>query len=158
MNKFANCKDVGDLNPDDVDGISYILTSFIMAHRREGNYDKAFQCMLQLEDLLKKRGIKDTIEVAECHHSLGCEYIDRQDYFKARTYLQNTVRICKTLEDNEQTFDVMVQGMQQLGYVYMKTNQEKKALEVFDAILARADEIPEDIKPKILQEISEQRQ
>jgi len=150
MERFASCKDITLLGSHEIEWIFSVLSSLEAAHRNEGNSNKAFRYLTEVENLYNKLGIKDTFEVAHCHYLLASTYLDRQDYPKAKEYLDNIDRICKLLGNNKEAKSLMVQNWTTLGNLYLRINEEDKAMEHFNAALARTHDVYKEQLPGIL--------
>jgi len=150
MNRYVACKDLRLLNSDDIQWVSSILSHLMVAHRDQGDREKAYRYMTELEDLQNRLGIKDTYDVANCHFMLGCEYLDRQDFTKANEYSESTDRICKLLGNDEPGKSLKIQNWNLQAAVYWRMNQEERALEMYYAILANTHEVVEPALPGLL--------
>jgi len=150
MERFASCKDITLLGSHEIEWIFSVLSNLEAAHRNQGNSNKAFRYLTEVENLYDKLGIKDTFEVAHCHYLLASTYLDRQDYPKAKEYLDNIDRICKLLGNNKEAKSLMVQNWTTLGNLYLRINEEEKALEHFNAALAKTHHVFKEQLPGIL--------
>jgi len=149
MNKYATCKDLKLLEPAEVEWISNLFCDLMEAYWENGDHEKALKYLKEADDFQNKVGIKDTYDNAYCHFMGANIYSKRQDYVKAKEYLEDVERICKLLDENNQvsleekkeTRNLRVQSWQALGAVYYSTNQEEKTFELYDAVLANIQDV-----------------
>jgi len=146
MAKYAAFK--GDLmsllENDQVERISDILFDLAENQLEQGNIEKARTYLTERLDLYQKAGIRDIVDIAHTRYTLACLSLDNGDINQTvEDHLNEAQRICRLHSEDAFGKQILLGIWSEFGEIYQKRGETDKAIEIFQSILERADEIPE---------------
>lgn len=144
MNTFLGELDVADsllnqtienlhqIENDTLLGLAYHLLG--LNHQFNANNDFAIRFYLKAIETNEKLGLKE--EMLKQLNNIGVIYRDENDYDNALKYLEKCLLLSKQISNTQMEFI----SYGNIGYIYMKQNRNKEALNRFNHVIDNADE------------------
>lgn len=151
LEKYITQKhDLNLLTPDEMKSIFKHLHFLSTAHKNAGNLQKAFEYLLEKDEIFQRAGIKDTYDVALNYSEMASILMSKGKFKEGEKYLNEVDRICQLLGDEDKAVkSMMIVNLHALARVE-GTRDKDKALKLFKSILKKIDGVEESVQPELL--------
>ena len=152
--KYVACKeDARLLDRDERMWLEWGLYELSFAHKEAGNLDKAYKYLSDMNAISKKIGRKENISLALNYYEMTSILITQGNWIKAENCANEVSRICKLLGDDPDVKSLIIKNYHHLAQIEVAQKNQDKALELYNLILEKIDDVLEPARPYLLTKV-----
>jgi len=150
LKKYRTCQDTSLFSQEEAQRILSLFQCFAAVYVVRKDMKKAHTYLIKADEICQKLNIGHTLEYAALYYAVVCFQLAKEELVEAEDRLDEVDRVCKLFSDDPKAKSLMVQSSFTRGLYHRKKNEKDKAIELFNSVLGRIDDVLEETKPKLL--------